>query len=146
LHPGDSIYVSHTPRYYLALGALGPGAYLGLINRRLTFDDTRITLADALAKVGGLEDDRANTRAVFLYRTEDRATLAKLGSVPDTMPEKMPTIYVLDLSEAAGYFYAQRMMMRNEDLLFVSNAPATDLTKFLNLVVPIAQSFYNFRQ
>ena len=33
----DTILVSHEPRYFLALGALGPGQYLGLVNRRLAF-------------------------------------------------------------------------------------------------------------
>ncbi len=146
LQPGDAIYVQHAPRYFLALGALGPGQYLGLINRRLNFDDSRLTLADAMARVGGLQDDRANARGVFVYRFERRDRLAALGgTLPTTNADVIPTIYVVDLIDPAGYFLANRFQMRNEDLIFVSNAPETELTKFLNVVLPIAYSTYNFR-
>jgi polysaccharide export outer membrane protein len=146
LQPGDAIYVQHAPRYFLALGALGPGQYLGLINRRLNFDDSRLSLADAMARVGGLEDDRANARAVFVYRFEHRDRLAALGgTLPPSSADVIPTIYLVDLVDPAGYFLANRFQMRNEDLIFVSNAPETDLTKFLNVVLPIAYSTYNFR-
>ncbi len=146
LRPGDTVYVSRVQRYYLALGAVGPGAYLGVVNRRLPFEDSRITMAGAIAKVGGLSDDRANARAVFLYRFELRSTLAELGVViPPGTPARVPTVYYLDLSDPAGYFYANQFSMRDEDLIFVSNAPSTDVAKFLALILPLAYSSANFR-
>jgi len=146
LMAGDTIYVARQQRYFLALGALGPGQYLGLVNRRLAFEDTQLSLADAIAKVGGLSDDRANDRAVFLYRFEQKETLGKLGLqlTPD-LPPTIPTIYFLDLAETAGYFFANRFPMRNEDLLYVSNAPATDIAKFLDIILPAAYSAANFK-
>ncbi len=46
----DVIYVSHEPRYFLAMGAIGQGASLGPQNRRFTFEDSHITLADAVGQ------------------------------------------------------------------------------------------------
>ncbi len=143
---GDTIFVSRVQRYFLALGALGPGQYLGLVNRRLAFEDNHLSLADAIAKVGGLSDDRANARAVFIYRFEPRDTLLNIGARgPDALPATVPTIYYLDLAEAEGYFLASQFTMHNEDLIYVSNSPASDIAKFLALILPTAYSAANFR-
>ena len=142
----DTVLVTREQRYFLALGALGPGQYLGLVNRRLAFEDSHLSLADAIAKVGGLSDDRANARAVFIYRFERRKTIENLTHTEDpALPDGVPTIYYLDLAEAAGYFFASQFPVRNEDLIYVSNAPATDLAKFLALILPAAYSAANFR-
>ena len=149
LQPGDGIYLAHTPRYFMAFGATGPAQSIGLVNRRFTFDGVHVSLADALAEAGGLEDDRANAQAIFVYRFEppngyvpvapqDRID-PDTGTKPDT-----PTIYVLDLTNPAGYFYANQFRMHNEDTLFVSNSPSTDLGKFLALVLPAAYSAQGF--
>lgn len=137
LQPGDGIYLAHTPRYFLAFGANGPAQSIGLVNRRFTFDDVHLSLADALAKAGGLEDDRANARAIFVYRFVRPSTEAANAVTP--------TIYMLDLTNPAGYFYANNFRVHNEDTLFVSNSPSTDLSKFLALVLPAAYSASNFR-
>jgi polysaccharide export outer membrane protein len=138
LQPGDGIYLAHTPRYFLAFGASGPAQSIGLVNRRFTFDDVHLSLADALAKAGGLEDDRANARAIFVYRF-----VRPSQQTPNAVT---PTIYMLDLTNPAGYFYANSFRVHNEDTLFVSNSPSTDLAKFLALVLPAAYSASNFRE
>ncbi len=139
LQPGDGIYLGHTPRYFLAFGATGPGQSIGLVNRRFTFDDTHLSLADALAKAGGLEDDRANAQAIFVYRSAQADQPAPSG------PAATPTVYLLNLTDPAGYFYANKFRIHNEDTLFVSNSPSTDLAKFLALVLPAAYSASGFR-
>lgn len=139
LQGGDSIFVTHRTRYFLALGATGQSASLGPLDRRIAFGDSHLTLADALARAGGLQDDRANPRAVFVYRLEDGATAASLGAQPaPSLGGRTPLVFLADLREPAGYFYASGFAMRPEDVIFVSNAPATDLAKFLSLVTPLA--------
>ena len=145
LQPGDSLYLSHEPRYFLALGAIGQASSLGPINRRIPFEDTTLTLLDGLAKAGGLEDDRANAKAVFVYRFETRAALERQNvPVPAGAGASVPTVYIADLADPAGFFYASRFTLRPEDVLFVSNAPSSDLAKFLNLVLPAAYSTAGF--
>ena len=136
LTAGDTIYVSRTQRYFLALGALRPGQYLGLVNRRLSFEDSRLSLADAITKVGGLSDDRANARAVFVYRFEPRETLGNFGvRLSPDVPATVPAIYYVDIAEAAGYFLASQFPVHHEDMVYVSNSPSPDLAKFLALVL-----------
>lgn len=146
LQPGDVVYVAHEPRYFLAVGATGQSTTLSLLDRRFPFQDYNLTLADALARAGGLEDDRANARGVFLYRDESRATLEQLGlRVPTQLPARIPTIYMVDLADPAGLFYCKQIWMRNGDTIFVSNAPAVDLSKFIGAVLPWTESGYYTR-
>ncbi|WP_419730622.1 polysaccharide biosynthesis/export family protein [Lichenicola sp.] len=136
LEPGDAIYISHDPEFFLAMGATGQTSSLGPLDRRIAFGGEKVTLADALARAGGLEDDRANARALFVYR------LTRPGDIQPGI--KIPTVYVTDLRDPRGYIYASRFIMHPEDIIFVSNAPSTDLAKFLALVLPAAYTSQGF--
>lgn len=140
LAPDDTIIVARQQRYFLALGAVGQSASITQLNRRFPFEDRRLSLGDAVARAGGLQDDRANPSAVFLFRFEKRAVLARLGvALPDLPGEEIPTVYRADLLNPTSMFLVQRFPMRHNDLIFVSNAPSTDLLKFLNIIQPIAE-------
>jgi polysaccharide export outer membrane protein len=139
LKSNDVVYVSHEPRYFLAMGATGQGATLGTVSRRFAFEDSHIRLADAVAKAGGLLDEQADAAGVFVYRSEPRDTVVAMG-VKGQLPAMVPTVYLLNLRDPAGYFYASHFAVRDEDVIFVSNAPATDLAKFLNLLAPFTGS------
>ncbi len=141
MQAGDTVYVAHEPRYFIALGATGQSTTLSQLDRRFPFGDYEIHLSDALALAGGLQDDRANAQAMFLYRTETRATLERLGlPVPPSLPDKVPTIYLVDLTNPTAIFLCNQVSMHNGDTIYVANAPITDLQKILNLLVPAAQS------
>jgi polysaccharide export outer membrane protein len=141
MEPEDVVYVTHEPRYFLAVGATGQTTTLSQLDRRFPFGDKDISLADALARAGGVQDDRANSRAVFLYRYESRATIASLGvNIPPTLPARIPTIYVLDMTDASSFFLANRIAMRNDDTIYVSNAPITDINKVFTLLLPFSES------
>jgi polysaccharide export outer membrane protein len=141
MQSGDVVYVSHEPRYFLAVGATGQTTTLSQLDRRFPFGDENITLSDALARAGGVQDDRANSRAIFLYRYETRATLQHLGvAVPATLPDRIPTIYALDMTDASAFFLANQIAMRNDDTIYVANAPITDINKVFTLLLPFAES------
>ncbi len=147
LQPGDTVFVAREPRYFLTLGATGIAQSIGLLNKRIAFEDTRLSLTDALAKVGGLQDDRANPNAVFLYRFEPRAAIAAIlgARTPADLPAEVPTIYTLDFTQPDSFFLASKLPMHSEDVIFVSNAPAADLAKVLTLLLPIAYSVSGLR-
>ncbi len=142
LQPGDVVFLSHEQRHFVALGAIGQSSSVGQVNRRFPFEDTQLTLADAIGRAGDLNDDRAHATAVFLYRTEPRSTLTAVGIQSDA-PAEVPTVYALDLSDPSGYFRASKFIMRDRDILYVSNAPASDIGKILNIFVPASQTAAN---
>ena len=78
LQSGDAVYIGYKPKYFVAFGATGQSTTLAQLNRRFAFTDPSLTLADALALAGGLEDDRANPAGLFLYRLEVSGYFAEL--------------------------------------------------------------------
>jgi len=143
LAPGDVVNVTYQPRYFLNFGAtaaaastvsVGSGA-AGQSGRRVTFDAENLTLAEALAKSGGLLNDRADTRSVFLFRYVPRELLEQAGvEISNPAVADVPAVFTLDLGQADGYFLASSFYMKHKDLLFVSDHPSVDLVKFMAIV------------
>jgi polysaccharide export outer membrane protein len=147
LEQNDSVIITHEPRYFLALGAVGQSASVGTqLNNRFPFADRHLSMADALARAGGLSDQQANPEAVFLFRFEHAAVLRKLGvNVPPGSPPEIPTVYRADFMNASSLFLANEFQMRPNDMIFVSDAPLTDYQKFLSIILPFAESGASFR-
>jgi polysaccharide export outer membrane protein len=146
LRQGDTVIVTHQPRYFLALGAVGQAASITQLNQRYPFEDAHLSLADAIARAGGLADVQANPTAVFLFRREHAPLLRQMGmQLPPATPAEVPTVYRADFTNASTLFLAREFPMRNNDMIFVSNAPQTDWAKFLAIVLPFAESGANFR-
>ena len=128
LQPGDVITALYQSLSFTVLGATGK-------NEEVNFEAQGISLAQALARAGGLNDVRADARGVFIFRFEDAAAL-DWPSPPVTTPDgKVPVIYQVNLKDPATFFVAQSFPVQNRDVLYVSNAPAAELQKFLNIVV-----------
>lgn len=127
LQPGDVITALHQPLSFTVLGATGK-------NEEVNFEAQGISLAQALARSGGLHDVRADARGVFIFRFEDEKAV-DWSVQPATTPEgKVPVIYEINLKDPATFFVAQSFPMQNKDVMFVSNAPAAELQKFLNIL------------
>jgi polysaccharide export outer membrane protein len=129
LAPNDIITALFQPYSFQALGALGA-------NAEVPIEGSGITLAQGIARVGGLQDQRANIKGVFLFRFEDPAALPpELSAGAPLTPEgRVPVIYRIDMSDPATFFVMQSFPMRDKDILYVSNAPAVDFQKFVGLV------------
>lgn len=137
LMPGDVITASFQPLSFTALGATGK-------NEEITFETQGISLAQALARAGGLMDTRSSPEGVFVFRFEPAEAL-DWPNKPVAMSSegKVPVVYRLNMRDPRSLFVAQSFMMNNKDLLYVSNAPAADLQKLLNLVFSVAYPVLN---
>jgi polysaccharide export outer membrane protein len=134
---GDSIIVRVRAQKYLCFGA----------NNRLAevpFDDDRLTLAKALAKVGGADDNQANPSSILLYRMEPREKVEAMGLKPVGSDTGCPVIYRLDLTQADGFFLARNFTMRDHDIIYTTSAGSIGVRKFLGLIgsifAPAAQA------
>ncbi len=129
LQPDDVVTALFQPYSFTALGATGA-------NAEIAFEATGITLAQALGRAGGLQDQRADVRGAFLFRLEDPAALdPALATGARTTPEgKIPVIYRIDMKDPATFFAAQSFPVRNKDVIYVSNAPLAEFQKFVNVV------------
>ncbi len=134
LRSGDVVTALYQPLNFTALGAVAK-------NGEIDFEANGITLAQALARIGGIDDSRSNPSGVFVFRfvAPDALPWAKKPTL--LVNGKVPTIFQFDLRDPATFFTAQTFPVENHDLIYVSNAPAADLQKVLGLVGSIVYPF-----
>lgn len=133
--PGDTIYANRERRTFLAFGATGASG-------RFDFGESNLTLGEALGKAGGLLDDRADPSTVFIYRSEARDTLAKIGvDVAKFEGKEIPVVFHANLRDPAAYFVTQKFPMNDKDILYISNASSVELTKVLSVINNVSTTY-----
>ncbi len=127
--PGDVLTLVRLPESFTAFGATGA-------NLQVPFTAEKMTLVEALAKAGGLQDLRSDPGGVFLFRFEPPNVVSALGRPQlGTGPGgSSPVVYRLDLSDAKSYFLAQRFPIEDKDIVYVANADLNELQKFFTLL------------
>jgi polysaccharide export outer membrane protein len=115
--PGDRIEILKRRRTYVVFGASDKIS-------QVPFEGRKVSLAEAIARVGGPSDTRANPTGVFLFRFENGE---------DGAPAK-PVIYRLDMMDPASYFVSQRFAMHDKDVIFFANSAANPPAKFIGLL------------
>ncbi|PWB92680.1 sugar transporter [Methylosinus sporium] len=134
VRPGDVLTVERTPQTFTVAGATGANAVV-------PFDARGITLEEAIGKAGGLADQRADPSGLFVLRYEQTAAIAEYPTVSPLLASQRltPVAYHLDMRNPAALFTARRFAMRDKDILYVSNAPVTEIAKAFQLVSMLTQ-------
>ncbi len=127
LRAGDVVTAIYQPASFTVLGATGR-------NAEVNFEASGISLAQAIARAGGLDDNRANPLAVFLFRLAAPRSLPAGLQGGHLVDGKVPAIFEFDLRDPAVFFAAQTFPIHDHDLLYVSDAPSDDLQKVLTIV------------
>jgi polysaccharide export outer membrane protein len=117
LRPGDSIVVSSIQEYVTVIGAAGGQGRIKIARRNYS-------ALDAVADARGLADSTADPRAFFLLR----ASLEGDRKAAD----KLPTVYQFDLRRPDQMLLAQRFAVQDGDVVFISDAPFTQVQKALS--------------
>jgi polysaccharide export outer membrane protein len=122
--PGDRITLIARPQTFSVLGAPNK-------SEEINFPRGRLTLAEAVALAGGANPNAGDAAAIFVFRY-----------VPLPKGTEQPTVYHLNMMRPGAYLLSQRFLMRDRDVLYIGNARANQLTKFVNLLsqlfVPVA--------
>lgn len=132
LKRGDVVTLITNPNSFTSMGAVGSTQEIGFSARGLS-------LAEALGRMGGLQDRRADARGIFVFRYTRLADLAldkqekwfAQGYQPES---EIPVVYRLNLTDANSLFWMQRFPIKNKDVVYVSNAPLAEVQKFLQFV------------
>lgn len=117
LLPGDRIELVREPRSFSVFGATPKVS-------QVPFDTLTVSLAEALARVGGPNDVQADPKAIFLFRYDAAAIAAG----------RAPVIYRLNLMKPEGYFLAQRFEVHDKDLIYIANAASNPVSKFVGII------------
>jgi polysaccharide export outer membrane protein len=133
IRPNDVIFLTHESPTFTALGALNQNVFG--FNSEIPFDVETLTLAQAMGKAGGLNDQQSDPSEVYVYRYEERPFLEKLGVDTTRFTfERIPTIYRVNLRDPSGMLLASGFQMRKKDVLYVANARVVDYYKLLTLI------------
>jgi polysaccharide biosynthesis/export protein len=133
IRPNDVIFLTHESPTFTALGALNQNVFG--FNSEIPFDVETLTLAQAMGKAGGLNDQQSDPSEVYVYRYEERPFLEKLGVDTTRFTfERIPTIYRVNLRDPSGMLLAAGFQMQKKDVLYVANARVVDYYKLLTLI------------
>lgn len=138
LKPGDVVTALYQPYSFTALGSVKN-------SQEIDFEATGINLAQALGRVGGLDNRNADVHGVFVFRFEDPALLApsEAAALPQDSDGRVPVIYRLDMSKGASLLLAQQFAVRDKDVIYVSRAPAVDLQNFVGVTSQLVYTLVN---
>ena len=134
LRAGDVVTALYQPSSFTVLGAAGR-------NAEIDFEASGISLAQALARAGGVDGSRSNPSGVFVFRFESPDALHWPKQPTKLVDGKVPTIFQFDLRDPATFFVAQSFPVQDHDLLYVSDSPSTDLQRVLGVVGSIVYPF-----
>ncbi|WP_308599056.1 polysaccharide biosynthesis/export family protein [uncultured Desulfovibrio sp.] len=123
LQPGDVLTALYQPWTISVLGATGR-------NQEVPFEARGISLAQALARSGGLNDNRADPGGVFVFRFEDASLVEGASAVNG----KVPVVYQVNFNDPGTFFVTQNFPMQDKDVLYVANMPSAEIEKFLRMV------------
>ena len=132
LRRGDVVTMITNPSTFTSMGAVGHTQQIG-------FSVKGLSLAEAVGRMGGLQDYSADARGVFVFR------YAPLSELPPEKQSKwvekgygdraeIPVVYRLNLADANSMFWMQRFPVKDKDVVYVSNAPMAEVRKFLSFV------------
>ena len=121
LRGGDRILVETDTRAFTSLGATGAQA-------RVPFPTQTISAIEALAEVGGLSSVNADPKGIFVFRNEP-AEIANQVMGRDDLEGAQRMVYVLDLTKPNGMFMARDFVIRDQDTVYVTEAPFSQWNK-----------------
>ena len=120
LQQNDVITLINKPNSFISMGATGA-------TKEVRFEAVGIDLIQALARIGGLNDNKANAKGVFVFRYQDNLLV-------NNKKETMPTVYQIDLTNPNSFFIMKNFQVQNNDIVYVASAPIVELQKFLYAV------------
>lgn len=126
LRAGDRILIEEDSRFYTALGTTGA-------QTKVPFETQRVSGVEALAIVGGLNAFSADPTGIFIFRDEPANIANKVLGRNDLVGDQR-FVYVLDLTSPNGLFLAREFDIRNQDTVYVTEAPYNQFTKVLGAI------------
>ena len=115
LRDQDRIIVEEDRRSFTVMGSTGR-------QNRVPFETPTISAMEALSLVGGLSTNVADPTGVFVLR-EEPAHIANKVLQRDDITGPRRFVYVIDLTEPGGMFNARDFDIRDEDTVYVTEAP-----------------------
>lgn len=121
LMAGDVVTVYHQPLSFTAMGAVQKTG-------EVSFEATGLTLSQAVARVGGPLDGRADAEGVFLFRQGAE-----------------PIVYRVNMRNPVSMLAMRDFPVQDKDILYVANAPIAEFSKFMSVVAAVVYPIASVR-
>lgn len=123
LRGGDKLAVEPDGRHFLALGATGR-------EEIVYFPKEELSVLDATALMGGMNDARANLKGVLILRRYPETSVQ-----PDPVgPRHAQVVFTVDLTTADGLFSAGAFTIRSGDVVLATESAITTAQTLFALV------------
>lgn len=122
LRGGDRVVVESDPRSFVLMGATGS-------ERIVPFEKVSHDLLEALSLGNGLNEGRANIRAILVLRKYPAKALKGDGSGP----RMQQVIFTFDLGTADGLFAASSFRVNPDDVILATESPIPSANSVLGL-------------
>lgn len=123
LRSGDRIIVEEDRRSFTALGATTEQA-------RVPFNKRDMSALEAVAAAGGLDGRTADPTGVFVFRDEPAEVADRVLGRTDLVGDQR-VAYLINLKSAEGLFAARDFVIRDEDTVYITEAPLASWTRVL---------------
>lgn len=90
----------------------------------------RMSLAEALSSAGGINEDRADARGIFVFREAPEGA------------DYLVDIYQLDVKEATAYVLADQFELYSRDIVYVTAAPIARWNRLISNLMPTISGLY----
>jgi len=127
--PGDVLTLVRIPQTFSVFGATGQNVSVELQRRR-------IDAGRGAGQGGGIAGParRSDMGLPFSVRAARYRRCSQRSPLATGPSGRSPIVYRLDLSDASGYFFAQRFPVDDKDIIYVANARLNELQKFFTLL------------
>lgn len=89
-----------------------------------------VTLTQAIAEAGGIDEAQANARGIFVLRNAEKRVLE------NGKARYMATVYQLDASSASGFLLANEFHLRPRDVVYITAAPVARWNRLITQLLP----------
>jgi polysaccharide biosynthesis/export protein len=122
LYGGDRVLIESDPRRFIGLGASGREDII-------SFDADIVSALRAIALMGGMADSRADPKGILVLRRYPEESRYRSSPLPHNR-----IVFSFDLTHASGVFAADEFELHNDDVVMVTQAPATSMQRTLTLL------------
>jgi len=123
LRGGDRVFVEEDERYFLSFGATGT-------EDLHIFTKDHVSAMDAVAIMGGIQDNRADPQGLLVLREYASAAVA----AGQRGPRQTRVVFSLDLTSADGLFSARKFQINPDDLVIATESPINDVLTVSNII------------
>lgn len=126
--PNAEIVIERARKRFVAMGAVGsPGLH--------DFPSQNPSLLEVLGTVGGLSEQKADARGVFVFRLPE--DIAYNDETKEVISEIKPLVFQIDMRDPIALFLARQFLVHPEDAIYVTNAHAYEFQKLISPIIQV---------